>query len=213
METKTHLLLGQYLLKQLPVLHFDLYRKAFIFGCIEPDINVFSYLQGFFTCKKFKGHHYNNSKEYIRRTLKKLQGKPCWHFSDCYRLGKLIHYLSDAFTSPHNECFTGTLSQHSAYEAQLHLHFSAYLKKHGKKDPKLRIGDAGAYITLVHKKYANMPGNCQNDAAFIVHVTCSVMRALAHSLAPAFQKNIRSFPSSSLQANVLATEKYAPLLR
>ncbi len=44
------------------------YKLAFIYGNIEPDINVFTYLHAFRTGQKFHGH--NN--EYIMPTLQKM---------------------------------------------------------------------------------------------------------------------------------------------
>ena len=41
-----------------------------------------------------------------------------------YLLGKLIHYIADAFTFPHNNVFKGNLVQHCKYENKLH---QAYL--------------------------------------------------------------------------------------
>ncbi|HWS42189.1 MAG TPA: zinc dependent phospholipase C family protein [Pseudoflavonifractor sp.] len=43
-----------------------------------------------------------------------------WSPQDYFRLGKLMHYIADAFTCPHNESFTGTLWSHRIYEAHLH---------------------------------------------------------------------------------------------
>lgn len=41
-----------------------------------------------------------------------------------YLLGKLIHYIADAFTFPHNNVFKRNLVQHCKYENKLH---QAYL--------------------------------------------------------------------------------------
>lgn len=183
METKSHLLLAKYLLKQLP--HFDsaLYQKTFIWGCIEPDVNIFTYLKGSRACQRFRGHNYNNTRKYTASLLEKLQGKRSWSLGEFFRLGKLMHYLSDAFTYPHNEHFPGTIWEHCAYEARLHEYFTTYLLSDQKKPLfKDLPGDMGEYIGEAHNQYLRISGDIKNDAKFITQATSRVMAALMHRL-------------------------------
>ena len=39
-----------------------------------------------------------------------------------YTLGKLTHYLADAFTYPHNDHFSDSLMDHHRYESDLRLY-------------------------------------------------------------------------------------------
>lgn len=184
METKSHVILAKYLLEQIPELDSVKYQKVFILGCIEPDFNMFSYLKGSLKCQKFRGHNYNSSSNYSAHALEKLQSKRHWGLLEYYRLGKLMHYLSDAFTYPHNDNFRGTLREHRAYEARLHMCFTAYLKQCGKENAKEYIEDVSGYIGEFHRQYMRTSGDVNNDAKFITQATSRVMRALAHGLMP-----------------------------
>lgn len=182
MKTKSHLLLAKYLLKQIPDVDSVINQKIFIWGCIEPDFNVFSYLKGSLKCQKFRGHNYNSSSKYTAHVLEKLRGKKNWGLLEYYRLGKLMHYLSDAFTYPHNDHFMGTLWEHRGYEARLHSYFAVYLKQCGKENMKDYPEDAGEYIGEFHSQYMIISGDANNDAAFITQATSRVIGALAHGL-------------------------------
>jgi hypothetical protein len=184
MEMKSHVLLAKYLQKQIPDFDSTIYQKVFIFGCIEPDLNMLSYLKGTLKCQKFRGHNYNSSSNCTTHVLEKLQGKRHWSLWEYYRLGKLMHYLSDAFTYPHNDNFTGTLGEHRVYEARLHSCFAAYLKQCGKENTKDYPEDVGEYIGEFHRQYMRTSGDVNNDAKFITQVTSQVTRALVHSLTP-----------------------------
>ena len=186
MEIKSHMLLSKYLLNQIP--ESAIYRKIFIWGCIEPDLNMFSYLKGSSKYQKFKGHNYNSSSNYTIHVLEKLQGKSQWSLWDYYRLGKLMHYLSDAFTYPHNGNFTGNLWEHRVYEARLHSCFAAYLKQCSKETVKNYTEDVREYIGKFHRQYMRTSGDVNNDAKFITQATSRVMQALMHSLSPVCYK-------------------------
>lgn len=180
MEIKSHMLLAKYLLNQIP--ESAIYRKIFIWGCIEPDLNMFSYLKGSLKYQKFKGHNYNSSSNYSIHVLEKLQGKSQWSLLDYYRLGKLMHYLSDAFTYPHNDHFTGNLWEHRVYEARLHSYFATYLNQCSKENAKNYPEDVKKYIKKFHRQYMRTSGDMNNDAKFITQVTSQVMWALVYSL-------------------------------
>lgn len=186
MKTRSHVFLARYLLKQIPELDSVLNQKVFIWGCIEPDFNLLSYLRGSLKWQKFRGHNYNSSSHYIIRTLTKLQGKRSWRLREYYRLGKLMHYLSDSFTYPHNDIFTGTLGEHCRYEARLHSCFAAYLKQGGKESTKNFPQNARVYIDEFHRQYMRTAGDVNNDAHFITQATSQVMGILIHSLTPGY---------------------------
>lgn len=169
MKMKSHVLLAQYLLSSIPNCHSVIYQKAFVFGCIEPDLNIFSYLKGSVTCQKLRGHNYDNSYVYTLRTFKKLQGREKWGLRDYYRFGKLIHYLADAFTYPHNESFTGTLWEHRIYETHLHPHFSAYLRQCKKNSETENLKDISAFIAGLHGQYARLPGADMRFVSLLYH--------------------------------------------
>ena len=64
MKTKDHRLLGEFLLKNTSLFPGKKERTFFLFGCVEPDYNPFTYLLGFFI-HPFRGHHAENSARYL----------------------------------------------------------------------------------------------------------------------------------------------------
>lgn len=184
MKMRSHILLAGYLMNYIPACNLVKHRKIFILGCIEPDFNMLSYLKGSIKCQKLRGHNYNSSNSYILHLLKTLQSKKNWTLRDYYRLGKLMHYLADAFTYPHNVVFIGTLWEHRVYESYLHLYFKSYLRQYSRVNEKDYPKDAREFITELHRRYIRSSGDFNNDAEFIIQVTSQVMQSLAHGLAP-----------------------------
>ena len=60
MKRESHKILGHYLMQQLQVAPAYRHRKAFLFGCTEPDSNPFTYLKGSRTIQWLRGHNYRN---------------------------------------------------------------------------------------------------------------------------------------------------------
>ena len=101
-------------------------RRAFLFGCIEPDINLFSHLD--LTKREKKPHFHGHNHPYLDQRITRLACKlhrqqtkssPLYFF----RLGVLLHYLADSFTFAHNMNFHGNFRAHNAYENALHDYF------------------------------------------------------------------------------------------
>lgn len=55
MQTKDHKLLADFLIANTTRNIHLLYKKAFIIGNVEPDVNLFTYLRGIFQEKKRLG--------------------------------------------------------------------------------------------------------------------------------------------------------------
>lgn len=92
------------------------HKKLFYIGCIIPDKNPATYLKGSFRHKLFHGHHWHNASDYIEKLSNTLEKRDHFRTLDYYTLGKLIHYIADAFTYPHNSHFLGNLAEHKNYE-------------------------------------------------------------------------------------------------
>ena len=92
-------------------------RDAFLFGSIEPDLNCTTYLKGMLHRNGVHGHNYEQVLPRIDRLLHELTDKNGVHLLDWYRLGKLTHFIADAFTYPHNNCFPGDLRAHEVRAA------------------------------------------------------------------------------------------------
>ena len=127
MQKRSHLLLAQSLLSRERGFPARRYELAFLFGSFQPDCNPLSYLKGSFHSKPFGGHTYGNCKAYIKRRIRRLQRRTHWNLWNYYTMGKLTHYVADAFTWPHNPHFPGVGWEHHVYETALRLALCARL--------------------------------------------------------------------------------------
>lgn len=174
MQTKDHKALSEYIIKQTGGFKKKIYERAFIFGSVEPDFNVFSYLKGSIKNRMFMGHNYHNSIKYLKKASEKLAEKKQekWNVMDYYRLGKIIHYVADDFTHPHNEEFSGTLYEHTVYEDELHKIMSEYLEQKEmlaiEIEHKKKLSDA---IENLHSKYSDICASHVSDVKWIVEIT------------------------------------------
>ena len=79
----------------------------------------------------------------MRKLFDSVQKQERIGIRKCYHLGKLTHYVADAFTFPHNKKFCGSLKEHRRYEKTLHDQFSDVLQKQvgireGSRFPSVR---------------------------------------------------------------------------
>lgn len=180
MRGKSHITLGQYLIRHymqnLPGHHI----KAFLIGCIEPDRNPATYIKGSLRCQWLRGHNYRNARRFMRKISIRLEQKQTLNVLDYYALGKLIHYTADAFTSAHNADFAATLSDHRLYEIQLQDYFLAYLKE----DPAVNPHTAKSIMEVIgryHREYSRQLSDVHRDSTFALHACCSVLSILTFS--------------------------------
>ena len=96
------------------------------------------------------------------------------------RLGTALHYLADAFTHPHHACFTGSLSDHIAYEASLHRAFISYLADGCHPWPWAHIPDFGTYFADMLRLYARARKSEQTDCRFITLMCSMVFESVLH---------------------------------
>ena len=131
MTTKDHKILGKYLIRQSGGFEKAIYEKAFVLGSVEPDYNIFTYLKGSIKHRLFMGHNFNSSLNYLKKAASRLKrkDKANWNVFDYYKLGKIVHYIADDFTHPHNENFVGDLFEHCVYEFELHRYLVDYIKQ------------------------------------------------------------------------------------
>lgn len=178
MKQESHRLLGRYLLAQMDLRIKHSHETAFLIGCVEPDRNPLTYLKGSIRERWFYGHNYQNSCRWIARTIRQLQSKANWNIYDYYRLGKLIHYTSDAFTYVHNNCFLDTVRAHRDYETILQAHFLCQLQE--VRAQREAFGrDVVAAFTEKHEKYLNRAADVKRDTRYILEMT---MRLFCHLL-------------------------------
>ena len=101
---------------------------------------------------------------------------------DYYALGKLIHYIVDAFTSAHNDHFPWNLQGHRSYEKQLHIYFTAYLQRH-RQPAAISFLCAMDAIQKYHKEYAQKPMHIHTDSQYSLLVSNIVICMLCPSFA------------------------------
>ncbi len=177
MKTETHLKYAKVLANEY-FSHSRLDSFLFILGSVLPDYNPFSYLKSFKT-KPFFGHNWDNRKDYILSETKKLKQKNL----NPFQLGKLVHYICDAFTHTHNKEFTGSLLQHSAYEKALHNYFDRQTKNNdfSVQNTNDKITD----FSDLHQQYIKRTPCQDTDFDFIqAAVRCVLRHGIPHDRKP-----------------------------
>ena len=96
---------------------------------------------------------YLNSKKSVFKMIDKLKNKENWSAFDFFKLGKFIHYVTDAFTYTHNDMFTGSVRQHVVYEEELHDAMD-YLwnNKEFKFKDEIEVDNLYNYYEKMHEK-------------------------------------------------------------
>ena len=174
---KSHLRLGEYLVEHYMQHVSGHCIRAFLIGCIQPDRNPATYFKGSVRHQWLRGHNYLNAKRFMERICHRLEHRKKLTVVDYYTLGKLIHYIADAFTQAHNSHFTECLTQHRQYERELQLYFLNYLKQ----EPNVRIHCAANLMETIcqyHREYSRQEPHIDNDAAYALSASCSVLSFL-----------------------------------
>lgn len=152
MKYSDHYILAKYMAKTYHITN-PFHRIPFIIGNVLPDLNKFTYLQGYGRLRDrlcslgvklslndrrkllIAGHtaegsrYYVNKKTYIFR--KKYHGVNAKKtgFLAWYRLGVMLHYVVDRFTYPHTLRSGMVFMEHVRYEEELHEIFQTMVKK------------------------------------------------------------------------------------
>lgn len=186
MRRNSHIQLGRFLARNC--MHSVPKRcvYAFRFGCIEPDMNPATYLKGSRHIRFLRGHNFNNSEKYMKRISDRLEKRGVNSVFSFYRMGRLVHYITDGFTFAHNENFDGNLREHSAYEHGLHEMFPDYLSRWGDSLlAKRRRGSAFGVIQRQHREYMRQPSGMSRDCRFAILTALSVVSIIMESSAGA----------------------------
>lgn len=203
MRTLTHRFFAAHLASYLSV--HPLCRTAFRLGCVEPDLNFLTHLARSAETAKVplcstagaanellpaertaplarkwhcNGHDLPVIDKKIARLFRKLtlfpgQRRGVLFF---FRLGVLIHYLTDAFTFAHNPNFGGDLSDHVEYEDRFHFYFVERFL--AEKTPTVRMEPAVFDFTALHAEYRAAPCAFATDYDYILAATLSLLFAL-----------------------------------
>lgn len=175
MQKRSHKLLASSLIKDCDGFESRRFELAFLFGSFQPDCNPLSYLKGSLRCRKFRGHNYNNSERYIKAQIVRLQHRSSWSMWQYYTLGKLTHYLADAFTYPHNENYPDSLIAHRQYEDKLRSYLASYLRVSGLRPAFCSEQDVAGAIEDLHRQYMETVADMRRDVRYIIEATSLLM--------------------------------------
>lgn len=175
MKSYDHKHLAEYLSQTILETNSYFQTRLFIHGCVFPDHNPISYLQGLLAGHPMKIHFIIYSKPKLQRILEKLESRDTLSLWGYYQLGVLTHYLADAFTYPHNETFTDSMLAHEKYERQeLHTALINALSEPGDAAlPENNLHkDADLWYTFcsLHKTYKQTVPAPQTDVQYIVPI-------------------------------------------
>lgn len=174
MKKRSHKLLAATLLEYGDGFHARRYEWAFLFGSFQPDCNPLTYLKGSLRAYKFRGHNFSNSQAYINAHILRLQRCARWTVWQYYTLGKLTHYLADAFTYPHNENYPDTLIAHRAYEDNLRVYLAKYLQNGVQSAGQFRR-DLPRAIEELHRRYMETRADVDQDVRYILEANLLLM--------------------------------------
>lgn len=172
---KDHVAVGDYLLAKMDTEMSEHEKQAFLFGCIEPDFNPLTYLRGSIRNQTFRGHNYENAHAYIRLLIYRLEQEEIGGMHRYYLLGKLLHYVADAFTFPHNQAFPGTLREHCQYEKILHEYMLDTLERKWQKHAACeQSGKLMKQIEQMHEAYEIEDAGYETDCTYILRAVALV---------------------------------------
>ncbi len=141
---------------------------------LSAGLQPLTYLKGSLRAYKFRGHNYSNSQHYIYSRISRLQRRQRWTIWQYYTLGKLTHYLADAFTYPHNENYPDSMLCHHQYETDLRAYLEEYLATRALRREKFRQDVADALQEL-HRQYMAGVADMRKDVQFILKATSLLM--------------------------------------
>ncbi|MBE6601777.1 MAG: hypothetical protein E7637_04650 [Ruminococcaceae bacterium] len=184
MKQKDHKALGLFLLdsaKDQRVWQRTWHRRFFLYGCVGPDYFPLTYFCGFRKGHTMKGHHAEYSQQKIGRSIRRLQERGVRRLRDCFRLGTLMHYLSDSFTYSHTESFFGDMREHRDYEKKLHPCFASFLT--AADHDHCRRGERGKetlHEWLFRKRceYRAEKKGTERDCSYILHACTTLFWGL-----------------------------------
>lgn len=175
MKKKDHLMLASFILTLAGSSVLALHSAAFTAGCIEPDLNVFTYLRGSRKEKKFHGHNAGNCRAHLEKLLKKIEERGLTSGYDCFLLGVAVHYIADSFTAVHNtDNLDVDVKTHLEYENRLHEELTRALSKPFIFEHDVLNTSLKDYVNNNHHVYSVSLPSTKNDCNYIVKTCCAV---------------------------------------
>lgn len=179
MTSKCHYYFGLYLLSSELNSAGITEQTAFLYGCMEPDFNPGTYLKGSLHGQKLRGHNFQNMLPCIHKLFEKIQCAEPSGILYFYRLGKLTHYLTDAFTYPHNSVFGGSLRDHMRYEDELEPLFLRSFSACPIPRKTERSGDPYEMFLEAHQDYLHSEMGKQSDISSALRTVPCIVHAVS----------------------------------
>ncbi len=175
LKKKDHLMLASFILSLAGSSVLSLHSAAFTAGCIEPDLNVFTYLRGSRKEKKFHGHNAGNCRAHLEKLLGKIEERGLTSGYGCFLLGVAVHYIADSFTAVHNtDILDVDVKTHLEYENRLHEELMRALSKPFIFEQDMLNTSLKDYVNDNHHVYSASAPSTKNDCSYIVKTCCSV---------------------------------------
>lgn len=176
MQKRSHKLLASALLANTQGFRSRRYELAFLLGSFQPDCNPLTYLKGSIRARMLGGHNFANSRPYVLTRLRRLEQKERWNLWNYYTLGKLTHYVADAFTFPHNDHWPNSLASHHFYETRLRIYLAEHLPEYIFPSFPEKQPDLIAALEALHQQYLeHQDSNLNQDTRYIVQATSLLM--------------------------------------
>ena len=167
MNKSSHILMGRFLY-QYAERHYKirLEPRSYILGNILPDYSP-SFL--------IRPHFLKNNAAHVQNIIRLLLSRHPSAYNDkkySRLLGVLCHFYADFFCHVHREDFTGSLSEHFAYEKKLNRYFMENLNRFGSLHfitqpvPVTRAEDIYRRFETLHSGYLLSHSSFGNDLMY-----------------------------------------------
>ena len=163
----SHIHTGIYMLLQMRPSMGLLESAAYLFGSVQPDVCMKTYVMGVAPGDEGRGHNFRTAMLRIERLLENYEGGG--GIVSAYRLGKISHYAADIFTYPHNpHLFRGSLKDHMKYERKLNRYLKSYLASGNVRLNVRFTTDVLGELRARHDEYEEMEHSPETDTSCIL---------------------------------------------
>lgn len=182
MRKKSHLSLAGYIVDVIDD-NMITHPLAFRFGSLEPDL-----VPTFITTKHRIDLTFYKLEKKIKKVLEEYDSSKGMTIGLSKDLGVITHYLADYFTFPHNIEYSGTMTEHIHYEAELKDNFRMFIEH--VKEARIQFQNVVlnsaeeicVFIRKCHEEYIHAVKSIQNDCTYILKICAQVIGAILHLL-------------------------------
>lgn len=166
MRCEDHYMLGCFLLEQSSVPIRPACRRMFLMGCVEPDINLLTFIRGTNKKRFLRGHCAQSSEKHLKKLLNKFTDAGVSTPMQWFLLGTAMHYLADSFVYVHNDYVRVRHSEHRNYEIRLHETLRVCLAKWKPGTGKSLPFAEG--LEAWHEKYRSEAPSIRIDCQYVI---------------------------------------------